>query len=80
MRRFHCRSYVAVAPQSLRPGNEYDVSVTILTSSGPVAVTASLQDGSNATVVGNQTSISSGQTHFLFVSYAARVIDRALIE
>jgi len=67
------RSYVAVAPQLLRPGNEYDVSVTVLTSSGPVAVTASLQDNSNATVVGNQTSISSGNTSMQSVIIMLRI-------
>lgn len=58
-----CRTYVAVAPQLLRPGNAYEVSVTILSSTGPVEVTANLIDENAASISANQSTIQTGKTH-----------------
>lgn len=50
-----------MAPQVVRPGGEYQVSVTILKARLPVDVTASLKDGKKKVIVQNTTSISSGK-------------------
>jgi len=60
-----CRSYLVLAPKTVRPGADLTVSVSIFRASRNVNVRGELKDHNNALLVSNSTTVASGDEHFL---------------
>jgi len=57
------RTYLVLAPKTVRRGADFTVSVSILRASRDVVVRAELKDSNDARLVLNSTTVASGYEH-----------------
>jgi len=60
-----CRTYLVLAPKTVRRGADLTLSVSILRASRPVNVHAELKDSSDTLIVSNSTTVAPGDGRYL---------------
>jgi len=60
-----CRTYLVLAPKTVRRGADLTLSVSILRASRPVDVRAELKDSSDTPIVSNSINVAPGDEHYL---------------